>query len=109
MADPDFPSNVSELPYPGDGDIARIKMQPHSVEAEQSVLGGLLLSADGWDAVAETVTVSDFYRPDHRLIFRQIAQLAEALQPIDVITVADKLEARGELDSAGGLPLASEQ
>ena len=53
-------------------------MQPHSIEAEQSVLGGLLLSADGWDAVAEAVTASDFYRPDHRLIFRQIFQLAEA-------------------------------
>ena len=88
MADPEFPSNVSELPYPADGDIARIKMHPHSVEAEQSVLGGLLLSADAWDSVAESVAVSDFYRPDHRLIFRQIALLAEALEPVDVITVA---------------------
>jgi replicative DNA helicase len=83
-------------------------MQPHSVEAEQSVLGGLLLSADGWDAVAETVTANDFYRPDHRLIYRQIAQLAEALEPIDVITLADKLEASGELESAGGLPYLAE-
>ena len=105
MADPEYPSNVSELPYPGDGEISRIKMQPHSVEAEQSVLGGLLLSADGWDAVAETVTVTDFYRPDHRLIFRQIAALAEAIEPVDVITVADKLESSGELAAAGGLPL----
>jgi replicative DNA helicase len=108
MADPEYPPNVSELPFPGDGELARIKMQPHSVEAEQSVLGGLLLSADGWDAVAETVTASDFYRPDHRLIYRQIAQLAEALEPIDVITVADKLEASGELESAGGLPYLAE-
>ncbi len=108
MADPDLPSNVSELPYSGDGDIARIKMQPHSPEAEQSVLGGLLLSADGWDAVAETLTASDFYRPGHRLIFRQIAQLADALQPIDVITVADRLEASGELESAGGLSYLAE-
>jgi replicative DNA helicase len=108
MADPDFPSNVSELPYMGDGDIARIKMQPHSIEAEQSVLGGLLLSADSWDSVAETVVDSDFYRPDHRLIFRQIAKLAEAAEPVDVITVADKLEARGELAGAGGLPYLAE-
>jgi replicative DNA helicase len=108
MADPDFPSNVSELPYMGDGDIARIKMQPHSIEAEQSVLGGLLLSADSWDAVAEAVVDSDFYRPDHRLIFRQIATLAEAAEPVDVITVADKLEARGELAGAGGLPYLAE-
>jgi replicative DNA helicase len=108
MADPEYPSNVSELRYPGDGDIARIKMQPHSVEAEQSVLGGLLLSADGWDSVAESVTASDFYRPDHRLIFRQIAKLAEALEPVDVITLADKLQASGELEAAGGLPYLAE-
>ena len=79
--------------YPGTGEIARIKMQPHSAEAEQSVLGGLLLSADGWDAVAELVSDGDFYRLGHRLIFRQIAQLAEAAEPVDVITVADKLQA----------------
>lgn len=108
MADPDYPTNVSELPYPPDGEVSRIKMLPHSLEAEQSVLGGLLLSADAWDAVAESVTEGDFYRPDHRLIFRQIASLAEALEPIDVITVADKLEARGDLDSAGGLPYLAE-
>jgi replicative DNA helicase len=108
MAEPDFPHNLAEPPYPGDGEIARIKMQPHSIEAEQSVLGGLLLSADGWDAVAESVADSDFYRPDHRLIFRQIAKLAEASEPVDVITVADKLEARGELEGAGGLPYLAE-
>ena len=108
MADPEFPSNVSELRYPGTGDIARIKMQPHSAEAEQSVLGGLLLSADGWDAVAEVVSDGDFYRLGHRLIFRQIAQLAEAAEPIDVITVADKLQARDELDAAGGLTYLAE-
>ena len=83
-------------------------MQPHSIEAEQSVLGGLLLSADAWDAVAESVSDRDFYRPDHRLIFRQIARLAEASEPVDVITVADKLEASGELEAAGGLPYLAE-
>ena len=108
MADPDFNPDIAEMPYPGDGEIARIKMHPHSIEAEQSVLGGLLLSADAWDAVAEAVADSDFYRPDHRLIFRQIAKLAEAAEPVDVITVADKLEARGELASAGGLPYLAE-
>ena len=108
MADPDFPSNVSELPFSPDGDIARIKMQPHSVEAEQSVLGGLLLSVDGWDAVSDAVSAEDFYRPAHRLIFRQIALLAEALEPVDPITVADKLEALGELDAAGGLAYLAE-
>ena len=108
MADPEFPSNVSEIRYPGTGEIARIKMQPHSAEAEQSVLGGLLLSADGWDAVAELVSDGDFYRLGHRLIFRQIAQLAEAAEPVDVTTVADKLQARDELDAAGGLTYLAE-
>ncbi len=108
MADPEIPSNVSELPFAADGDIARIKMQPHSIEAEQSVLGGLLLSGDDWDAVSEAVTAGDFYRPAHRMIFRQVQQLAEGLEPIDVITVADKLEARGELEAAGGLAYLAE-
>lgn len=111
MSDPDYPDNVSELPYPddlGDRDVARIKLHPHSIAAEQSVLGGLLLSADGWDSVAEVVRANDFYRPDHRLIFRQIAKLAEAVEPVDVITVADKLTANGELDAAGGLAYLAE-
>jgi replicative DNA helicase len=108
MADPEFPANVSEFPPPDDRDIARIKMHPHSIEAEQSVLGGLLLSADGWDSVAETVTPGDFYRPDHRLIFRQIAHLAEAAEPVDVITVADRLDANGELEASGGLAYLAE-
>jgi len=108
MADADYPSNVSELPYPPEGEVSRIKMLPHSLEAEQSVLGGLLLSADAWDAVAEAVVESDFYRPNHRTIFRQIAQLAEALEPIDVITLADKLAAAGDLEGAGGLPYLAE-
>ncbi|MEM1155625.1 MAG: replicative DNA helicase [Pseudomonadota bacterium] len=108
MAEHDIPGNLAELPGRDDRDITRIKMQPHSIEAEQSVLGGLLLSADAWDAVSEAVVASDFYRPDHRLIFKQIFQLGEASQPIDVITVADKLEARGELEAAGGLTYLAE-
>ena len=98
MADPEYPRNVSELPFPGDGELARIKMQPHSVEAEQSVLGGLLLSADGWDMVAEEVAASDFYRPSHRSIFREIAQLAERC----VVHVKNRLGV--ELDYTGDTP-----
>lgn len=85
-----------------DADVARIKMQPQSIEAERSVIGGLLLSADGWDAIAELVTASDFYRPEHRAIFRQIAMLVDRSEPVDVVTVADRLLATGELDAAGG-------
>jgi replicative DNA helicase len=109
MSEPDYPpSNIAELPYAEDREIARIKLPPNSVEAEQSVLGALLLSSDGWDSVAEEVAVDDFYRPDHRLIFRQISKLAEAAEPVDVITVADKLTANGELDAAGGLAYLAE-
>ena len=85
-----------------DGDVARIKLQPQSVEAEQSVLGGLMISTDAWDGVAELVSPDYFYRPDHRLIFRQIRNLAEAAQPVDVVTLADQLQANGELEAAGG-------
>ncbi|MEP4147209.1 MAG: replicative DNA helicase [Halioglobus sp.] len=108
MEDHDYPPNVAEMPHASDGELARIKMQPHSLEAEQSVLGGLLLSADAWDSVAEEVAPTDFYRPSHRSIFREIARLAEAAEPVDVITVADKLEALGELAGAGGLPYLAE-
>ncbi len=108
MSDPEFPANVSEFPPMEERDLARIKMHPHSIEAEQSVLGGLLLSADAWDQMAETISPGDFYRPDHRLIFRQIAHLAEAAEPVDVITVADRLEANGELDAVGGLAYLAE-
>ncbi|MHA7817585.1 MAG: replicative DNA helicase [Pseudohaliea sp.] len=108
MAEPDIADLPPEPPPDYDGDVARIKMQPHSIEAEQSVLGGLLLSADGWDGVAEVVAAEDFYRPDHRLIFRHVARLAEASDPVDVITVADKLQASGELEAAGGLAYLTE-
>jgi len=108
MSESELPVNVTEFQIVDDRDLGRIKMQPHSIEAEQSVLGGLLLSADGWDSVAEEVTASDFYRPDHRLIFRHIAALAESSEPVDVITVADKLTAAGELDSSGGVSYLAE-
>ena len=87
---------------PQDSDISRIRMQPQSVEAERSVIGGILLAPESWDAIAELVDASDFYRPEHRAIFRQIAILVDRNEPIDVITVADRLLATGELDAAGG-------
>ena len=108
MEDPGYSPNLSERPVTGDGELARLKLPPHSLEAEQSVLGGLLLSSDGWDSVAEEVSAGDFYRPAHRAIYREIALLADAAEPIDVITVADKLEARGQLESAGGLAYLAE-
>ncbi len=80
-----------------------LRIPPHSVEAEQAVLGGLMLDNSTWEQVADRIAEADFYRQDHRLIFRVIQQLAEANQPLDVITLAEALEHIGELESAGGL------
>ena len=99
---------LAELPYAEDPELASIKMQPHSIEAEQSVLGGLMLANDAWDNVAEIVVAADFYRPDHRLIFRQMIKLVEQNQPIDVVTLADALDNSADLDKAGGLAYLAE-
>jgi len=80
-----------------------LKTPPHSIEAEQSVIGGLLLDNNAWDQVADRVCEQDFYRQDHRLIFRSIVHLAEEQQPYDVVTLSDWLKQRGELTNAGGL------
>ncbi len=81
----------------------RLKVPPHSIEAEQSLLGGLMLDHQSWDKVADIVSEHDFYRKDHRLIFSAIAALAEAASPCDVVTVSEHLGNRGQLDDAGGL------
>ena len=62
---------------------------PHSVEAEQSVLGSLMLDERAWETISETTQDTDFYRHDHRMIFRAIAHLVKSEQPIDVVTVAE--------------------
>ena len=80
---------------------------PHSVEAEQAVLGGLLLDPAAWDTVADQVLPEDFYRPDHRLIFAAIGELAADGKPCDVVTVSQQLERTGKLDGAGGLAYLS--
>jgi replicative DNA helicase len=87
-----------------DAQLDQIKLPPHSVEAEQSVLGGLLLEATALDKITDLVQPDDFYRNEHRLIFRQIVRLSEQAKPVDVITVAEALEIAGELDKVGGLP-----
>lgn len=89
-------------------DLKQMKVPPHSIEAEQSVIGGLMLDNEVWDAVAEKVTAVDFYRRDHRIVFRTIEKLAENDTPFDVITLCDALESAGELEHAGGLAYLSE-
>jgi len=81
----------------------RLKIPPNSIEAEQSLLGGLMLDALAWDKVADVIISDDFYRKDHRLIFSAIANLIEGGSPCDVVTVSEHLDARSELDASGGL------
>jgi replicative DNA helicase len=83
--------------------LADAPQPPHSIEAEQAVLGGLLLDPAAWDNVADVIIPEDFYRPDHKLIFQAIGALAGSAKPCDVVTVVGELERRSELDQAGGL------
>jgi len=80
-----------------------LKVPPHSIEAEQAVLGGLMLDNNAWDHVADRINEDDFYRRDHRLIFRAIVGLSENNQPFDAVTVSEWLERNQELTNAGGL------
>ncbi|MCP5145393.1 MAG: replicative DNA helicase [Gammaproteobacteria bacterium] len=80
-----------------------LRLPPHSIEAEQSVLGGLLLDEESWLHVADRIGEKDFYRHDHQLIFRAIAALANEAKPYDVVTVAEWLETQGSFEQAGGL------
>ena len=88
---------------PIDAAERRLKVPPNSVEAEQSLLGGLMQDNEAWDKVADIVIAGDFYRKDHRLIFSAIAELAEDGHPCDVVTVSEYLDNRNELNDAGGL------
>src|ERR1700693_5574518 len=80
-----------------------LHLPPHSIEAEQSVLGGLMLTASAWDQAADRVLAEDFYRNDHRLIFEAVAGLIERNQPCDAVTLSGHLESQGLLDQVGGL------
>jgi replicative DNA helicase len=86
-----------------DTQVELIKLPPHSVEAEQSVLGGLLLDNTAWDKIADMIGESDFYRADHRLIYRHVSKLVGNSRPADVITVSESLESTRELEGVGGL------
>jgi replicative DNA helicase len=80
---------------------------PHSIEAEQAVLGGLLLDVSAWDQVSDAINEGDFYRPDHRLIFEAIGALAGAAKPCDVVTVSEQLERTAKLEAVGGVAYLS--
>jgi replicative DNA helicase len=92
-------SEFSSMPLQGE-----YRMPPHSIDSEQSVLGGLLIDADAHDKLGGSIEEGDFYRADHRIIFRHIIMLVKAGKPVDVLTVAEYLDLHGVLDKAGGLP-----
>jgi replicative DNA helicase len=91
----------------GGSGMDRLLTPPHSIEAEQAVLGGLLLDTQAWDQVGDSVTAEDFYRPDHRLIFDSISELVAESKAIDVVTVSERLERLGKLADVGGLAYLS--
>jgi len=96
----------SALPSRGaarDDDVAKLRVPPQSIEAEQSVLGGLLLDNGAWDRAADVVTEADFYRFEHKLIFGAIGALIGASKPADVITVYEHLQMAGKAEDSGGL------
>ena len=97
-------------PSPGRNptNLTALKVPPHSVEAEQAVLGGLMLDNTEWDNVADVILPEDFYRTEHQLIFQIMSQQSEASSPIDVVTLVESLNSLNELENAGGLDYLSE-
>ncbi len=91
-----------------DAQVAALKLPPHSIEAEQSLIGGLLLDNSAWDRIADIVGPADFYRDDHRRIFLHIRKLVETGRPADVVTVFESIENANEADQTGGLAYLGE-
>ncbi|MDR0529312.1 MAG: replicative DNA helicase [Zoogloeaceae bacterium] len=101
--------NFSSAAAPAeDAALARLRLPPHSIEAEQSVLGGLMLDNAAWDRIGDRLGADDFYRYEHRLIFQQIGRLIADKHSADVVTVAEALESVGESQQSGGLAYLGE-
>ncbi len=90
-----------------DIEFEALKVPPHSIQAEQSLLGGLLLDNQTWDSIADKVMPEDFYRQDHRLIFQTIEKLAEKNEPFDIVTLSEILIANNQLEEVGGIDYLS--
>jgi replicative DNA helicase len=86
----------------------KFKIRPHSIEAEQAVLGGLMLDGRAWDQIADVISEADFYRPEHRLVFNVMLGLTANNNPVDLITVSERLESRKELEDVGGVTFLGE-
>jgi replicative DNA helicase len=100
--------NDISVPQQYDLETAALKVPPHSIEAEQAVLGGLMLDNNAWERVSDAVSDGDFYRHDHRLIFRAVFTLAERNSPFDVVTLSEQLDKEGHLNQVGGLAYLGE-
>ncbi|MBI79812.1 MAG: replicative DNA helicase, partial [Gammaproteobacteria bacterium] len=96
-------SDISIAKKTSGNSSSSLKLPPHSIEAEQSLLGGLMLDKRSWDEVADLVGPADFYRSEHRTIYESMLALIEKDLPPDAITVNDYLDKQGDLDSVGGL------
>ena len=101
-------AQVRAIPAAVDPQVAALRLPPHSIEAEQSLIGGLLLDNTAWDRVGDMVAEGDFYRDDHRRIFNHIRKLVETGRPADVITVYESIDKSNEIDQTGGLAYLSE-
>src|SRR3954468_663952 len=86
-----------------DDEVARLRVPPHSIEAEQSVLGGLLLDNSAWDKAGDLLNDNDFYRFEHKLIYSAVGGLINGNKPADVITVFEQLQSLGKAEECGGL------
>jgi replicative DNA helicase len=102
MSDAFMPPEGDFAP-PYDREISQLRVPPHSIEAESSVLGGLLLDNNAWDRVGDLLVEDNFYRHEHQLIFAAIAKLINASKPADVITVYEQLQSLGKAEEIGGL------
>ena len=96
----DFPDRASGE---RDDEVAKLRIPPHSIEAEQSVLGGLLLDNSAWDRAGDLLVDSDFYRYEHRMIYAAMGAMINATKPADVITVFEHLQSLGKAEECGGL------
>lgn len=83
--------------------VATLHIPPHSIDAEQAVLGALMLNENAWDRIADKLGEADFYRADHRIIYRAISDLKQRNQPYDAVTLGEWLESNKQADSVGGV------
>jgi len=98
-----MPAAVKSLDTHATAALEAMRIPPHSAEAEQAVLGSLMLDNATWEQVADRIREEDFYRQDHRLIFRAISELTDSNSPFDAVTLSEWLQSRNQLEPAGGL------